>query len=123
MYRERMVKELVFLAKRTPDLFIVLGKDYHYKRICIDTDENGMNVYDTSTDLWRPLTTGELEQLKMYGLKEFNFMLKEKNLQKTLVESRHEYHIASVKKNGKEMDFLYKKVLGILKKLRSMRGY
>lgn len=118
--RSHKVNSLVKFALNRPDFFTHVGASRYYKRIVVDVSDEYRNVYDASTDLWRPLTIVEIDRLISVGFERFNEELKAKNLVDSYQDSRRLFHIASVKKNMKERDFFYRKAVRSIKKLRDL---
>jgi hypothetical protein len=118
--RTRNVNTLVKFALNRPNFFTHVGHSRYYKRIVIDVSKDYRNVYDASTDLWRPLTEEETDRLIEIGFERFNTELKAASLVDSYRDSRRLFHIASVKKNLKEQEFFFKKAIRSIKKLRDL---
>ena len=103
--------------------FLCVGDCYYYKRICVSTKYGFRNVFDTSTDIWRPLTTGELEILLKEGLKRCNDLIVLNNTMQQYHQNRNDFHIATIKGNKKEKQQFFDKAIEAIKKLRELVGY
>tara|TARA_R100001015_G_C4620632_1_gene177637 strand:- start:931 stop:1353 length:423 start_codon:yes stop_codon:yes gene_type:complete len=80
-------------------------------------------IFDTSTDIYRPLTNYEIADLIHIGVEQFVKNLATKNTIESISINRNLFHIAIAKKSEKEKEFYYKKTLRRIKKLRTLLGY
>ena len=123
MNRQKLVHEVIAMLKLTEAPFFSIGNFYYYRRICIDLNKGYENVFDTSTDIWRPLNEHELKILVSKGFSRGNQYLVIKNSRLQLKQSRNDFHIASAKKNDKDKLKYFKKAIDAINKLREMIGY
>lgn len=123
MSREELVFKAIAGLYKSESPFLCVGTCYYYKRICIDTKRGYENVFDTSTDIWRPLTTGELEILHRQGLVRCNDMLVMNSTMSQYHNNRREFHIATIKGNKKEKQQYFDKAIRAVKKLKELLGY
>ncbi len=123
MIRKKLVSEVIAMLKLTEAPFFAIGNCYYYRRICVDLNRGYENVFDTSTDIWRPLNIHELNIIIDKGFSKANAYLVIKNSQNQLRESRNAFHIASIKGNDKDKHKYFKKAIEAIKKLREMVGY
>ena len=93
-----------------------------YKRICVSKYEDQMEVYDTSTEIYRPLSQKEIDRLLEVGPTNFSKMLKMKSLLEKYYDQRAYFHREAVKGNIKKRDYHYNKALKIIKQLREFSG-
>jgi hypothetical protein len=93
-----------------------------YKRICVSKYEDQMEVYDTSTEIYRPLSQKEIDRLLEVGPTNFSKMLKMKSLLEKYHDQRAYFHREAVKGNIKKRDYHYNKALKIIKQLREFSG-
>tara|TARA_Y100000004_G_C8659055_1_gene304387 strand:+ start:47 stop:310 length:264 start_codon:yes stop_codon:yes gene_type:complete len=82
-----------------------------------------MDIFDTSTDIYRPLTNKEIRQLLELGLEKFTTKLSIENTLKSISLNRNMFHIAIAKGSDKEKEFFYRKTMRRIKKLRQLLGY
>lgn len=101
---------------------IKLFKDnaYYYKNICASERDGVIEIYDTTTNIYRPLTIKEMSKLLVENIDEFCLKLKTKNLKERFTGHRHRFHIAIAKKNEKEKKFFYKRCVSDIKQLRKV---
>ena len=123
MNRKQLVAEVIKMLKLTEAPFFAIGNCYYYKRICIDLNTGYENVYDTSTDIWRPLNVYELNTMVDKGFSKANAYLTIKNSRNQLSQSRKEFQIATIKGNIKDKNKYFKKAIEAIDKLREMVGY
>jgi len=121
--RALLVKDVIVRKLMCEYPFFSIGNCYYYKRICIDTTPRQEDIFDTSTDLWRPLNLHELEMIINEGLEKTNKYLVIKNARIELEENRRDFHIATIKRNEKDKTKYFKKAIEAVNKLRSMIGY
>jgi len=93
-----------------------------YKRICVSKYEDQMEVYDTSTEIYRPLSQKEIDRLLEVGPTNFSKMLKMKSLLEKYHDQRAYFHREAVKGNIKKRDYHYNKALKIIQQLREFSG-
>lgn len=123
MNRKQLVAKVIQMLKLTEAPFFAIGNCYYYRRICIDLNHGHENVFDTSTDIWRPLNIHELNVIIDKGFSKANAYLVIKNSQTQLRDSRNAFHIASIKGNEKDKQKYFKKAIDAIRKLRKMVGY
>lgn len=93
---------------------------YYYKNICASERNGVYEIYDTTTNVYRPLSIDEMENLlKSNDLNDFCLDLKIKNLRERFSGHRHRFHIAIAKNNEKEKKFFYKRCVSDIKQLRN----
>jgi hypothetical protein len=94
---------------------------YYYKNICASERDGVIEIYDTTTNLYRPLSLKEMRSL-MYtkNIDDFCLKLKTKNLRERFNGHRHRFHIAIAKNNEKEKKFFYKRCVSDIKQLRKV---
>lgn len=123
MNRKPLVFEAIRLFKKHHTTFFSIGHCYYHKRICVDLTPGYENVYDTSTDLWRPLNIHELNLIQHKGFVFCNKYLAIKNTRNQLKNSRKDFRIATIKKHHKDQSKYYDKAMVALNKLRGLLGY
>lgn len=123
MNRKELVQEVITMLKLTEAPFFTIGNCYYHKRICVDLNEGRENVFDTSTDIWRPLNVHELEIIVEKGFSRGSNYLVIKNSRIQLSQSRKDFHIATIKKNEKDKIKYYNRAIEAIKKLRERLGY
>ena len=123
MTRNNLVKQVTLKMIECHDIFFTIGTCYHYKRICIETKKGYENVFDTSTDIWRPLNVDEMQMILDEGFLVTNQNVIFYNELRKLKENRRMFHIATVKKNLKEKEFYFNIAKRAIKKLKSLLWY
>lgn len=93
---------------------------YYYKNICASEREGVFEIYDTTTNIYRPLSTNEMRSLMYKNIDDFCLKLKIKNLKERFGGHRHRFHIAIAKNNEKEKKFFYKRCVSDIKQLRKV---
>lgn len=106
---------------------VVESDKVYYRRICISVDDqNNYEAYDTSTDIYRPLSFHELIDIKVFGVERFCDNLFIKNSLKRIKTNREYMQIAIAKKNAKNKEYHYKianKEIKVLKEFKLKLGY
>lgn len=120
MTRNNLVKKVTLKMIECHDIFFTIGTCYHYKRLCIETKKGYENVFDTSTDIWRPLNIDEMQMILDEGFLVTNQNVILYNELRKLKENRRMFHIATVKKNLKEKEFYFNIAKRAIKKLKSL---
>lgn len=123
MNRKQLVAKVIQMLKLTEAPFFAIGNCYYYRRICIDLNHGHENVFDTSTDIWRPLNIHELNVIIEKGFNKANAYITIKNSRNQLIQSRESFHIATIKGNEKDKNKYFKKAMEAIKKLKQMVGY
>lgn len=123
MTRNNLVKQVTLKMIECHDIFFTIGTCYHYKRLCIETKKGYENVFDTSTDIWRPLNIDEMQMILDEGFLVTNQNVIFYNELRKLKENRRMFHIATVKKNLKEKEFYFNIAKRAIKKLKSLLWY
>lgn len=123
MTRNKLVQKVTLKMIECHDIFFTIGTCYHYKRICIETKEGYRNVFDTSTDIWRPLTKHEMNVILTEGFADASRAIIKYNETRKLKENRHLFNLASAKGNTKEKEYYFKIATRAIKKLRSLLDY
>ncbi len=96
---------------------------YYYKSLCISRLDNRIEIFDISTDIYRPLKIEEIEKLLDVGVEKFTKQLSIKNTIDSIALNRNLFHIAIAKGSEKEKEFFYRKTMRRIKKLRNLLGY
>lgn len=91
-----------------------------YKRICVSKHEDKIEVYDTSTEIYRPLTSEEIEMLLTVGAKNFVKILQLKNLTDRFMMERANYQREAIKGNQKKHDYYFNKAKKLVKRLKEI---
>lgn len=120
MIRKTYVKKVKKRMANAPEIFFTINTCYYYKRICVETKPGFEDVFDISTDIWRPLTLHEMRTILDYGFEHANKKIIRFNEVKKLQENRRLFQIASAKQNSKEKEFYYNIAMRAIKKLRSL---
>jgi hypothetical protein len=90
----------------------------YYRRICVCLDDKEVEVYDTSTDIYRPLSLNELKLLIEIGFDEFCDKVVIDSYWETIKDNRELMNIAIAKKNEREIIYHYKIAKEAIKNLR-----
>ena len=95
------------------------SQSWFYRGLCFSYDhaEDYAEIYDTSTDVYRPLRISELIELEKSSLWAFTTKLLIKNTKESIRLNRRKFHIAIAKNNQKEKNYFHKKAIRKLKKL------
>lgn len=120
--REKIKKVWDMLTKENSTRLEHIDDSIFFKRICVSKYQNQMEVYDTSTEVYRPLTQQEIDNLLRVGPNNFSKMLKMKALIEKYHDQRAYFHREAVKGNIKKRDYHYNKALKIIKQLREFSG-
>lgn len=91
-----------------------------YKQICVSKYQNHIEAYDTTTDIYRPLTGKEIDEILRVGAKNFAKSLKVKALVDRYHYERASYHREAIKGNIKKRDYHFYKAKEIIKELREI---
>ena len=95
-------------------------KGVYHRRLFISVDEEkNYEVYDTSTDVYRPLSSSELHRLNFSDINDFCDYLFIKNSYKRIKNNRKSMQIAIAKKNQKNKNYHHKIAIEEIKTLRS----
>ena len=122
--RQESIEKCWCLFKNRKTKHIVFDDvSYYYKTLCISRLNKRMDIFDTSTNIYRPLTKSEIQDLLKIGLEKFATKLSIKNTLKSIADNRVLFHIAIAKKSDKEKEFYYRKTMRRIKKLRHLLGY
>ncbi|QDP65882.1 MAG: hypothetical protein Tp133SUR523431_6 [Prokaryotic dsDNA virus sp.] len=122
--RQESIKKCWCLFKNIKTKHVVFDDvSYYYKTLCISKLDKRMDIFDTSTDIYRPLTNKEIRQLLELGLEKFTTKLSIENTLKSISLNRNMFHIAIAKGSDKEKEFFYRKTMRRIKKLRQLLGY
>jgi hypothetical protein len=120
--RAKLKKIWDMLTKEKSTRLNHIDDSVFYKRICVSKYEDQMEVYDTSTEIYRPLSQNEIDKLLEVGPTNFSKMLKMKSLLEKYHDQRAYFHREAVKGNIKKRDYHYNKALKIIKQLREFSG-
>ena len=123
MNRNQLVQDVIAMLQLTEAPFFTIGNCYYHKRICVDLNKGRENVFDTSTDIWRPLNKHELEIIIEKGFARANNYLVIKNSRIQLAQNRKDFHIATIKKNEKDKMKYFNRAIEAIKKLKELLGY
>ena len=91
-----------------------------FKRISVSKHENDIEAYDTSTNIYRPLKTQEIDLALKIGVKNFVRVLQVMNLSQRLRTERENYQRESIKGNEKKRDYYFGKAKETLERLREV---
>lgn len=91
-----------------------------YRRISVSKHESNIDVYDTSTNIYRPLKSHEIDLALRIGIKNFVRVLQITNLSQRLRSERESYQRESIKGNVKKRDYFFTKAQETVKKLREV---
>ena len=95
-------------------------QSYYYKNICVEKKDNVIEMYDTSTDIYRPLMLQELIAFVSMEIDEFTQMLAFRNTLQAFNNNKKLFHIAILKNKEKEKIYYYKKAKRRLNNLRKL---
>lgn len=95
-------------------------KSYYYKTFCVEKLGNVFEMFDTTTDVYRPLKNDEIEMFLKVSCDDFAQKLSYESNYKSFKNNRKLFHIAIAKKSEKEKLFYFKKAKRRLKKLRNI---
>lgn len=124
MNRKELLEQAWELCKNSKARKVVFDEvSYYYKVICISKKKNRLDIFDTSTDIYRPLKNSEIEELLKLGVDKFTNKLSIKNTKESITLNRNLFHIAIAKKSNKEKEFYYRKTIRRIRKLRKLLGY
>ena len=122
--RQESIEKCWCLFKNIKTKYIVFDDvSYYYKTLCISKLNKRFDIFDTSTNIYRPLNKSEIQDLLKIGLEKFATKLSIKNTLKSIADNRVLFHIAIAKKSDKEKEFYYRKTMRRIKKLRQLLGY
>jgi len=121
--KELLEKAWQLCANSKAKKIVFEDTSYYYKVICISKDGNRFDIFDTSTDIYRPLHNHEIKMLLDIGLDKFTNILAIKNTRQSILSNRNLFHIAIAKKSNKEKEFYFRKTMRRIKKLRNLLGY
>lgn len=94
------------------------GDCYHYRRLRVCKSAEDIIFFDTSTDLYRPLTQEELKDLEKLTLDQFcDALFVQSSMQKIEIH-RYKMQLAIAKKNAKDIEYHHKIASEELKILR-----
>lgn len=91
---------------------------YYYRRVCICKSAQYVTIYDTSTDLYRPLNPTETMDLYESHIDDFCDKLVIDSAWQKIRNNRSLMQIAIAKGNKKEIDYHYKIATQEIKTLR-----
>lgn len=121
--KELLIKAWQLCANSKAKKIVFDDTSYYYKVICICKDGKRFDIFDTSTDIYRPLHNHEIQMLLEIGLDKFTNILAIKNTRQSILSNRNLFHIAIAKKSNKEKEFYFRKTMRRIKKLRKLLGY
>jgi hypothetical protein len=79
-----------------------------YRRLCVCMSDYGIEIYDTSTDIYRPLTKAEMKLLFEIGIDDFCNNLVISSSWERIKNNRESMQLAIAKNNLKEKEYHYK---------------
>ena len=94
------------------------GDCYHYRRLRVCKSAENIIFFDTSTDLYRPLSESELQELEKLTLDEFCDSLFIQSSMQKIENHRYKMQLAIAKKNIKDIEYHHKIASEELKILR-----
>tara|TARA_B100000287_G_C20647362_1_gene785584 strand:- start:1597 stop:1998 length:402 start_codon:yes stop_codon:yes gene_type:complete len=122
--RKQLILKAEKLMRQTNSKKLVFDDvSYYYKSLCISRLDNRIEIFDISTDIYRPLKIEEIEKLLDVGVEKFTKQLSIKNTIDSIALNRNLFHIAIAKGSEKEKEFFYRKTMRRIKKLRNLLGY
>ena len=114
--------KVVALAKSEISPYPILidkeGDCYHYRRLRVCKSAEDILFFDTSTDLYRPLSQNELNELEKLNLDQFCDALFVRSSMERIENHRYKMQLAIAKKNTKEIEYHHKIASEELKILR-----
>ena len=120
--RSSIWDKVVALAKAEISPYPILidkeGDCYHYRRLRVCKSAEHMLFVDTSTDLYRPLSEKESNELEQITLDQFCDALFIKSSMERIENHRYKMQLAIAKKNTKEIEYHHKIASEELKILR-----
>jgi hypothetical protein len=120
MSTKKLKKNLFNKIKEGKGIKLFKDNAYYYKNICASERDGVIEIYDTTTNVYRPLSVEEMSKLLLENIDKFCLKLKTKNLKERFAGHRHRFHIAIAKKNEKEKKFFYKRCVSDIKQLRKV---
>ena len=98
------------------------NQSFWYKGVVVEKLDNRIEMYDLSSDVYRPLSNKELILFvqKDTHVEKFVVDLQIKNTKKSLSWIRTLFHIAIAKKSEKDKLFYFRKAMRRIKKLRKL---
>ena len=84
------------------------GDCYHYRRLRVCKSAEDIIFFDTSTDLYRPLTQDELKDLENLNLDQFCDALFIQSSMQKIENHRYKMQLAIAKKNAKDIAYHHK---------------
>lgn len=119
--REKFKKVWNMLLKEKYTRLNHIDDSLFYKRICASKYKKEMQVYDTSTEVYRPLTGIEIDELLKVGAENFSRGLKMKSLIDQYHYERASFHRESIKGNIKKRDYHFHKAINVINQLRELK--
>lgn len=80
----------------------------YYRRLCLCLSDYGLEIYDTSTDIYRPISETEMELLCNIGIENFCTNLVISSSWERINDNRTSMQLAIAKNNIKEKEYHYK---------------
>jgi hypothetical protein len=122
--RKRLIeKAWVIISKSKAKKLNIDDISYYYKSICVCRLDKRIDIFDISTDIYRPLKNTEIQELLDIGIDKFAKKLSIKNTLNAIKLNRNMFHIAIAKGSQKEKEFFFRKTMRRIKKLRILLGY
>jgi hypothetical protein len=91
---------------------------YYYRRVCVCKSAEHVTIYDTSVDLYRPLSDSEAMQMYSTHIDDFCDKLVIDSAWEKIRNNRYSMQLAIAKGNKKEIEYHYKIASDEVKTLR-----
>lgn len=91
-----------------------------FKRISVSKHEKNIEAYDTSTNIYRPLKSQEIDLALKIGVRNFVRVIQVMNLSQQLRSERESYQREAIKGNQKKRDYYFGKAKETLSRLRAV---
>lgn len=85
-----------------------IAEIYFYRRICIYKLNNVINIFDTSTDVYRPISDAEINSFLQTDVDIFCDVLYMQSSKQRIKNNRYYMQLAIAKGNEKEKEYYYK---------------
>jgi len=119
--RKKLLDQALIKLRKTKGKKLFSDQEsYYYKNICIERKDNIIEMFDTTTDIYRPLMLREIIDFLEMDTTEFTEKLKIHNIIKAFQNNRKMFHIAIFKGKEKEKLLYYNKAKRRLNHLRKL---
>lgn len=118
--KSKLLKIWDMLLKEKSTRLTHIDDSVFFKKICVSKYKDHIEVYDTSTEVYRPLTGQEIDDLLRVGAKNFVRTLQTKTLLDQYHTERALFHRESIKGNVKKREYHFQKAKEIIDKLRNL---